>query len=202
VGAADDRLDTPRRAGMSMWMSDQPGAGLVRVSLIGPMGIGKTTALRSLCGALMAATDVPNLDRAAHSKEFTTVGAEFGEIDLGEGMRLQLVGSPGQDRFDFVRRWVLNASVGVLLMVDVGDASAPDYAAQLLSEIATLEVEPQVLLLSCRDASEQQQEAFSTALADRGRGIVPVIQADPRDRQQLLDALGVLVSLLSLQSQA
>lgn len=69
---------------MSMWMSDQPGAGLVRVSLIGPMGIGKTTALRSLCGALMAATDVPNLDRAAHSKEFTTVGAEFGEIDLGE----------------------------------------------------------------------------------------------------------------------
>lgn len=109
---------------MSMWMSDHPGAGLVRVSLIGPMGIGKTTALRSLCGALMAATDVPNLDRAAHSKEFTTVGAEFGEIDLGEGMRLQLVGSPGQDRFDFVRRWVLNASVGVLLMVDVGDASA------------------------------------------------------------------------------
>ncbi|MCW0038243.1 hypothetical protein OIO03_22375, partial [Acinetobacter baumannii] len=82
---------------MSMWMSDQPRAGLVRVSLIGPMGIGKTTALRSLCGALMAATDVPNLDRAAHSKEFTTVGAEFGEIDLGEGMRLQLVGSPGQD---------------------------------------------------------------------------------------------------------
>ena len=187
---------------MSMWMSDHPGAGLVRVSLIGPMGIGKTTALRSLCGALMAAADVPNLDQAAHSKEFTTVGAEFGQIDLGGGERLQLVGSPGQERFDFVRRWVLNASVGVLLMVDVGDASAPDYAAQLLSEIATLEVEPQVLLLSCRDASEQQQEAFSTALADRGRGIVPVIQADPRDRQQLLDALGVLVSLLSLQSQA
>jgi hypothetical protein len=59
-----------------------------------------------------------------------------------------------------------------------------------------------VVVVSCRDASEQQQEAFSSALADRGHGIVPVIQADPRDRQQLLDALGVLVSLLSLQSQA
>lgn len=186
---------------MSLWMNAQPAAGLVRVSLVGPMGIGKTTALRSLCGALMAAADVPNLDRASHSKEFTTVGAEFGEIDLGGGERLQLVGSPGQERFDFVRRWVLNASVGVLLMVDVGDARAPDYAAQCLAEIASLESRPLVVVVSCRDASEQQQEAFSSALADRGHGIVPVIQADPRDRQQLLDALGVLVSLLSLQSQ-
>ena len=40
---------------MSLWMNAQPAAGLVRVSLVGPMGIGKTTALRSLCGALMAA---------------------------------------------------------------------------------------------------------------------------------------------------
>lgn len=186
---------------MSLWMNARPAAGLVRVSLVGPMGIGKTTALRSLCGALMAAADVPNLDRASHSKEFTTVGAEFGEIDLGGGERLQLVGSPGQERFDFVRRWVLNASVGVLLMVDVCDARAPDYAAQCLAEIASLESGPLVVVVSCRDASEQQQEAFSSALADRGHGIVPVIQADPRDRQQLLDALGVLVSLLSLQSQ-
>lgn len=187
---------------MSQWMQARPAAGLVRVSLVGPMGIGKTTALRSLCGALMAASDVPNLDQAAHSKAFTTVGAEFGEIDLGGGERLQLVGSPGQERFDFVRRWVLAASVGVLLMVDLNDAAALDYAAQRLQEIAGLEVEPLVVVLSCRDASEQQQEDFSTALAGKGHGIVPVIQADPRERQQLLDALGVLVSLLSLQSQA
>jgi signal recognition particle receptor subunit beta len=187
---------------MSLWMDAQPAAGLVRVSLVGPRGIGKTTALRSLCGALMSESDVPNLDREAHSKESTTVGAEFGEIDLGGGERLQLVGSPGQERFDFVRRWVLEASVGVLLMVDINDEAARDYAAQRLAEIATLEADPLVVVLSCRDAREQQQEAFSMALADKGHGIVPVIQADPRDRQQMLDALGVLVSLLSLQSQA
>ena len=83
---------------MTSFMPMQPGQGLLRVSLLGPMGIGKTTALRSLCGEFMAGSDVRNLDRAAHSKEFTTVGAEFGEIDLGSGERLQLVGSPGQDR--------------------------------------------------------------------------------------------------------
>lgn len=186
---------------MSEPMPEPARGDLVRVGLIGPMGIGKTTALRSLCASLLAGTDVPNLDRAAHPKEFTTVGAEFGEIHLGGGECLQLLGSPGQDRFSFVRQWVLSVSVGVLLMVDVSDGAALDCAAQWLREMATLDSEPVVIVLSCRAASERQREAFSEALAGRGHGVVPVIQADPRDRQGLLDALGVLVSLLFLQSR-
>lgn len=186
---------------MTSFIPRQPGQGLLRVSLLGPMGIGKTTALHSLCGQLMAGSDVPNLDKAAHAKEFTTVGAEFGEIDLGSGERLQLVGSPGQDRFDFVRRWVLSASVGALLMIDVNDSDALDYASEMLTGVAELETAPLLIILSCRPASEARLEAFSTALMSCGHAIVPVVQADPRDRQQMLDALGVLASLLSLQSQ-
>ncbi|MDR3065398.1 MAG: 50S ribosome-binding GTPase [Comamonas sp.] len=186
---------------MTSFVPMQPGRGLLRVSLLGPMGIGKTTALRSLCGQFMAGSDVRNLDRAAHGKEFTTVGAEFGEIDLGSGERLQLVGSPGQDRFDFVRRWVLSASVGVLLMVDVNDAGAADYASEMLTGIETLDQAPVVVILSCRSASVAGLEAFSSALVANGHGITPLVDADPRDRQQMLDALSVLASLLSLQSQ-
>lgn len=178
-----------------------PTQGLLRVSLLGPMGVGKTTALRSLCGSLMSGTDVPNLDRQAHAKELTTVGTEFGEVDLGSGERLQLCGSPGQERFGFVRRWVLSASLGVLLMVDVADADAVAYASAMLEEVKTLEKPPLVVVLSCRPCSGLQREAFSKALAGLGHGILPVVQADPRERQQMLDALGVLASLLSLQSQ-
>ena len=186
---------------MTSFIPTQPGQGLLRVSLLGPMGIGKTTALRSLCGQLMAGSDVPNLDKAAHSKEFTTVGAEFGEIDLGSGERLQLVGSPGQDRFDFVRRWVLSASIGALLMVDVNDADAVDYVSEMLTGVDELDEAPLLIILSCREARSEQLEAFSSALVAKGHDIVPIVEADPRDRQQMLDALGVLASLLSLQSQ-
>ncbi len=186
---------------MSGRLHEAPDERLVRVGFIGPMGIGKTTALRSLCGHLLAGSDVPNLDRAAHGKAFTTVGAEFGEIDLGEGERLQLVGSPGQDRFQFVRQWVLQACAGVLLMVDLNDPAAVHYAAQRLGEIAQLEAEPAAIVLSCRPCSDQRIEAFCTAMAEAGHGVVPVVCADPRERGQLLDALSVLVSLLSLQRQ-
>ena len=178
----------------------QPMEGLLRVSMVGPMGIGKTTALRSLCGQLMSGSDVPNLDKDSHTKEFTTVGTEFGEIDLGSGERLQIVGSPGQDRFDFVRRWVLSASVGVLLMVDVTSPSAVTYASEMLAEIATLDSIPLVVILNCRAAQDEQIDSFSASLAEGGHGVIPVVQADPRDRQQMLDAMGVLASLLSLQS--
>ena len=149
----------------------------------------------------MAGSDVRNLDKGAHAKEFTTVGAEFGEIDLGAGERLQLVGSPGQDRFDFVRRWVLSASVGALLMVDVNDADAVEYASEMLTGAAELDAAPLMILLSCRTANGAQLEAFSAALMAKGHDVVPIVEADPRDRQQMLDALGVLASLLSLQSQ-
>ena len=186
---------------MSGLLQGVPDERLARIGLVGPMGIGKTTALRSLCGDLLAGTDVPNLDRASHGKAFTTVGTEFGEIDLGDGERLQLVGSPGQERFHFVRQWVLQTCAGVLLMVDIHDPAAVQYTARQLREIAQLEADPVVIVLSCRACRDPLAESFCTALAEAGHGAVPVVQADPRERGQLLDALSVLVSLLSLQRQ-
>ena len=72
-----------------------------RIAFMGPMGVGKTTAIRALCGDDMVASDVPNLDRQSHAKEFTTVGAEFGQIDLGDGEFVQVCGCPGQDASTF-----------------------------------------------------------------------------------------------------
>ena len=175
--------------------------GMPRISFMGPMGIGKTTAIRALCGDNMVASDVPNLDRAAHAKEFTTVGAEFGEIDLGDGERVQVCGCPGQDRFDFLRHWVLSVSVGVFIMVDVNAADAVPSTGALLAEAAAAERPPLTLVLSTRPALPEQMQAFAAGLQASGYGVVPVLQVDVRQRAQVLQALGVLVSMLSLSSE-
>lgn len=172
-----------------------------RITLTGRMGIGKTTAIRALCGQNFAGTDVPNLDRDSHLKEFTTVGAEFGDIVLGEGERVQLCGCPGQERFSFVRRWVLSVSFGVLVMVDVQSQEDLNEATKILKEIADLPDPPLVLVLSARPCTSEAREQFAWALTERGMGVVPVLQADPRERQDMLNVLSVLVSMLSMEGE-
>lgn len=184
---------------MNGLLSQAPPAQMPRIALMGPMGIGKTTALRALCGQDMASSDVPNLDRASHAKAFTTVGAEFGEIDLGDGEVVQVCGCPGQERFDFVRHWLLSVSLGVFIMQDVQDPGAVENTLRLLAETAAHDNAPLALVLSARPATARQLDAFARQITAAGHGVVPVLQADPRDKVQMLSALGVLVAMLSLQ---
>ena len=86
-------------------------------------------------------------------------------------------------------------------MVDVNDAGAVDYACEMLTGVAELDAAPLMVILSCRPASGARLEAFSSGLVAKGHDLIPLVEADPRDRQQMLDALSVLASLLSLQSQ-
>lgn len=163
------------------------------------MGIGKTTAIRTLCGDTAIDCDVPNLDTQSHSKATTTVGADFGEVDIGEGDMLQIYGCPGQERFSFVRQWVLSSCVGVFVMIDPNIPGSAAEAANLLSEIGCTAQAPLPVVLVSRPASPHLLDDFSASLDQLGHGLVPVLQADVRNQAQMLDTLQVLVSMLSLK---
>lgn len=170
-----------------------------RIALLGPMGIGKTTAIRTVCGELAVNCDVPNLDLSAYNKPTTTVGVDFGEVDLGDGDAVQLHGCPGQERFDFVRRWVLSVSVGALVMTDLHATGAVLETARLLREVE--EGSPHVVttVLVARPATQQQILDFVARLGRQSPSVVPVLQADVRDKQQMLSVLDVLFSMMALK---
>ena len=160
------------------------------------MGIGKTTAIRSVCGDAIMESDVPNLDLEQHQKATTTVGVEFGEVNLGDGEKLEVYGCPGQERFEFVRSWVISLSQGIFIMVDVEHADAVGNTLHLIKEIGNHPAPGLTVILSARPTTPDKLTRFSAAIEAGGKDVLPILQVDVRDRQQMLDALQVLVSML------
>ncbi|GAA6120919.1 GTPase [Acidovorax sp. FG27] len=177
-------------------------SGVSRIAFVGPLGSELTTALQTLCGSVRSTADASRLGRSPQGEALTSGRIEFGEIDLGGGQRLQLCGCQGTQHLDFVSRWVLSVSVGAFIMVDVTAPDGAERARALLAEVTAHSCTAIALVLSARPATPAQREAFGAALAAGGGVIVPILQVDPANRLQLLDALGVLASLLALQQEA
>ncbi|MGH1510748.1 GTP-binding protein [Ralstonia solanacearum] len=167
-----------------------------RIGIFGAMGIGKTTAIRSLCGDVAVDCDVPNLDRQASSKATTTVGIDFGEVDLGDGELLQIYGSPGQDRFDFLRDWLISVIAGAIVMVDVNAPDTVQTSLPLLERIAAEPNRPPALVLVARPATVEQVDAFSAQVSQALGYAIPVVFADVRDRAQMLDIVEIMLYTL------
>lgn len=98
----------------------------LKVVFAGSMGAGKTTAIRTISEIETISTDVPNNDLAAHSKETTTVGLDYGEASLGDNAVLRMYGTPGQERFRFMWDILGEGAFGVIVLVD---NSQPDPLA-------------------------------------------------------------------------
>ncbi len=75
-----------------------------KVVVLGGMGSGKSTLVRSIAAGAVVDTDVANSDRLGADKASTTVALDYADIDLPNGERLRLYGTPGQQRFDFLWR--------------------------------------------------------------------------------------------------
>lgn len=94
-----------------------------KLLFIGPVGAGKTSAIRALCDehhnleTEAKASDITGLRKAT-----TTVAMDYGCLTLSDGEAVQLYGTPGQARFRFM--WDLLANnlaadcAGIVFLVD------------------------------------------------------------------------------------
>ena len=89
-----------------------------KIVFAGSMGAGKTEAIKSLSEIPVLATEALNTDSQAHNKMQTTVGIDYGEITLDDGVKIGLYGTPGQSRFDFIWPVICQGALGVILLVD------------------------------------------------------------------------------------
>lgn len=174
----------------------------------GPVGAGKTQAIRTVSDIEVVSTEAAATDETALLKADTTVAMDMGVMQLGDGDRLRLLGAPGQSRFDFMWEILLEQARGLVLLVDHSRPQALDdlrfYAGQLAMRGGASWI-PWAVGVTHTDASDGcDLSAYRSLLAEHplpfGLGPVPVLDVDarePGDVRALLVALAAMMELVA-----
>ncbi len=158
-----------------------------QISFVGPFGVGKTTAVRAVSDADVVETEARStaavLKTGKHTKPSSTVGLEYGEWKSPSGVRLAVVGTPGQARFDEVRRSVMPRSTAVVLWL-FGHHAEAVLDAELWTQFILEEGVParKLAVAVTRLEPGASLEPFEAAVRTYGGDKVPVLAADPRVR--------------------
>ncbi|MGZ5179545.1 MAG: GTP-binding protein [Ramlibacter sp.] len=171
----------------------------------GPVGAGKTQAIRTASDIDVVATEAAATDETALLKRDTTVAMDMGVMRLDAGDRIRLLGAPGQDRFDFMWDILLEQARGLVLLVDHSRPSALEdlrFYAERLVRSATSWI-PWVVGVTHVDRSPNAELGAYRALLDRlprpaGIGPVPVLEVDARDRRDVRALLLGLAAMLEV----
>ncbi|MCS7145433.1 MAG: ADP-ribosylation factor-like protein [Nitrososphaerota archaeon] len=105
-----------------------------KILVTGPFNSGKTTIVKTLCELSMTTERPLTREEERRVKSSTTVGMDFGVIDLGDGYYVRLFGTPGQRRFSFIWHILAKSMHGYILMVDSSDESSIIEAQDILAE--------------------------------------------------------------------
>jgi signal recognition particle receptor subunit beta len=169
----------------------------------GPMGAGKTTAIRSLSEIEVVSTEANNSERHIVDKATTTVALDYGEIVIGAQEKVRLYGIPGQQRFSFMWGILKQRAEGMILLVN---SDAPDPIGELtffLEEFRELYDRGGVVVGITRADVMRGPELseYSEALERTNPGLViPVFTVDPRERDQMENVLLALIVNIEMRA--
>jgi len=173
----------------------------IKVIFVGPMGAGKTTAIRSISDFPPISTEAKNSDRATSNKLTTTVAMDYGEMTLQDDVKLALYGVPGQKHFDFIWPIVTNGALGGALLLDCSRADWQESLQYYVHAFQSL-ADTGALVLGLNRASNHDQVAEAVIAVSEKLGLaLPFFFTDPRNRDDVYLLLEALVVSAELDSE-
>ena len=171
-----------------------------KIIFAGPVGSGKTTSISSVSDILVVGTEAKATDEVAQRKDHTTVAMDYGVLNLENGSKVHLYGTPGQDRFNFMWEILSENAMGFVILID---SARPDPLADLehylqsfskpiaksngmvVIGVTRTELNPEIGLL------DKFYERISTLKLN-----IPVFEVDGREREDVKQMLLALLALL------
>ncbi len=105
-----------------------------KIIFSGPVGAGKTTAIKSISDVPVVHTEENASDDVKVLKQKTTVAMDYGAISLDENNQIHIYGTPGQKRFNFMWDILSKGCIGLVLLIDGQSMSAKDDLLYFLSK--------------------------------------------------------------------
>lgn len=172
----------------------------IKLVFAGPTGAGKTEAISQISETPPLNTDLSASDEVAQQKATTTVAMDFGELTLPDGQKLNLYGTPGQERFAHMWPILARGGLGLILLIDhMGEDPAGEMAFYLESFRDFIDETAIVIGVTRSDLAESvDAQPYYDRLAAQGLSY-PVLFVDPRHQEDVLLMLDTLFALLEFK---
>jgi uncharacterized protein len=168
-----------------------------KILFSGPVGAGKTSAIRSLCGDKLLTTEEEASDMTRHRKKTTTVALDYGTLRISDSEVVHLYGTPGQERFDFMWEILRENGLGLILMISNGRPS-PLADLRFFLDAFKEFIAKTALVVGVTHLDEKPAPdiaAYRNELKAAGHGAIPVLEVDARAKQDI----SILVQALLYQ---
>jgi signal recognition particle receptor subunit beta len=164
----------------------------VKIVIAGGFGVGKTTTVSAISEIRPLTTEAAMTSAAAQidrtgqvpQKTTTTVALDFGCITIDEQIKLYLFGTPGQDRFAFMWKDIIQGALGALVIVDTRRLNDCYPAVDYFEQVGL----PFVIAVNAFDgllAHNLDDVRWALAVGDD----VPLITFDARTKVSVRNAL-------------
>lgn len=175
-------------------MTHEHNNDIYKIILAGPVGAGKTEAIRSLSDKEVVTTEEIASDDTKLLKKTTTVAMDYGIMKLPSGEQVRLYGTPGQKRFDFMWEILSENALGLVLLLNATyDDPVQDLRDYMTSFLPLINSSAMVVgVTHAENMPWDLHERLSDELLKHG---VPanVMTVDARDKEQMAQLVSVLI---------
>jgi uncharacterized protein len=170
-----------------------------RIVITGNPGAGKSTLIRSVSEIQTIETEKTATDKIKSLKAKTTVGMDFGRVQLDSKLVLHLYGTPGQSRFDFMWDVLISTADAYILLVSAHSPQEFSNARQISNFMNQRVKIPTIVGLThmdCPGAVSPERIAIAIGYPDRSKR-PPFVTLNANEPESIKKALNALIKHLN-----
>lgn len=173
----------------------------MRLVIAGTPGCGKSTFVKTISDTEVIETERNATDATSLIKRKTTVAFDYGRFGFGSTFEIQIYGTPGQSRFNFMWDFLIKNAHTYILLVAAHRPSDFHYARQIISFMNQRVQIPMLIGLTHTDCPGvfPSDEIMLKLGYMNERTRPPVININPNERQSVVEAMMHSMALLLAQ---